>query len=361
MQLSKEALAWTVGVLSIGASLITANQLDVFGTPPPPRLLLAAVPSTSAIELVQWDEPTPAAQPLEATPAQLQATASAPTPAVAPVVAAPAPSLAAPALAAAPAPALAAAPRQPVPQPTQPAHRPRLAKLAQVAGSGPGASPTPTAPASPSAPVGAAPDIALTLETTPLRSLSAATEQGKPGPLLAVTAPPVAPASGPPSAPLPSSPAVATGPTPPPATPPPAAPPTTTPTTLPTTTLPTTTLPTTTLPTTTLPLTTLPPSTAPPPTTTPGFVISVTPSAGTVAAAAGPLSYAVGNAGTVIVQAAGGVLTLLAVIPSPGVVASVTGSSQSAVSVTFMVPGAAGTASCALSLSGSSLTYQIQG
>jgi hypothetical protein len=77
-----------------------------------------------------------------------------------------------------------------------------------------------------------------------------------------------------------------------------------------------------------------------------------------VTATPGPLTYQVGNAGSVIVDATGGVLTLLAAIPSPGVVAVLTDSSTTALSIAFRSANG-GSASCNLSLSGSQLSYQI--
>ncbi len=73
------------------------------------------------------------------------------------------------------------------------------------------------------------------------------------------------------------------------------------------------------------------------------------------------MTYQVGNAGTVIVQVVNGQLELLAVVPSPGVIAAVSAVSPSSLAIAFSAPAGAGTASITFTLMGTQLSSTIKG
>jgi hypothetical protein len=90
-----------------------------------------------------------------------------------------------------------------------------------------------------------------------------------------------------------------------------------------------------------------------------GLVLTVTPSAGTQPATAVPVSFSIGNAGTVIVQAADGNLTLLAALSNAGVIATTTSPNPQTLTISFLAPSGKGTAQITLTLAGPQITYQI--
>jgi hypothetical protein len=89
------------------------------------------------------------------------------------------------------------------------------------------------------------------------------------------------------------------------------------------------------------------------------LTIVATSAQGTSTVAPGLLTYQVGNGGTVLVDATGGVLTLLAALPSPGAIAIVSNASATGITISFLSTTGTGSAACTLSLAGNQLTYQI--
>ena len=337
--ISRESIAWVVGLCALGGSILAATQLDVFGVPNPSVLAsahAADVPPDAATPLadsaLEWEpaygvsgtgEPAPRASvdmpgnPAAAPPQLLAATASVVGGDPAQTAARRASHLpararsttdagrvhaTAPTVATLAAPALASAERSPATISASPTS-------ARASGPGPStattfASSLDNGPTSASAPTFLIP-----------------TSSGSPG------------SRSLPAGPTPIAPSPTGGSTAAPAT----------------------------RPTTSTPSRTSAPIVFVPPTTLAGLVVRAPTSSGTTPLPMLSKSFAVGNAGTVVLQMQGSTLVLVAAIPMAGVVAVVDLDDGQTVAVTFFVPGGAGHATFTAAISGMQITYQIRG
>jgi hypothetical protein len=370
MEISKEALAWTIGLLAVGASVITAGQLELLGSPPGKDLVPVSIPRAEEAPVLQWEQPVPADVPS----AQVVAFE---TPAIATLnVENPA------AVAQLPAPEAPALPG-PVASRAAVATVVRTANIVRPPSSAlpPATWPTPKAAAAKPAAQPIAKRAKLSNGPQQATVALSATPPASAAPVAATTQTPAFPQSEPatpaPIVPTPVTPTpIATTGTAPavPATSRALSPPTTilvvtytipVPTVAPT--VPPTTAPiraaltaATLPPTTKAPTTTVAPPTtlAGPATTVPKLLISATPTQATATVASGPLTYRVGNGGSVVVDATAGTLSLLASLPEPGAVAVVSNATTTALTISFLSSTGSGSASATLSLAGNQLTYQ---